>query len=150
MMYKLYDKSRGFQRAKEYPPKRPNTMPPRPNVPNPALAQIKALGDNFTKLQNDFDTFKGESEKRDKILLEKFKVLTSHNKALRARIDDLEEVSFDAEPGEGIIEDVNGVDGEQGAREVEMELSEEVKDAERSQEAADSMVVKVSIMSSAT
>lgn len=84
-------------------PERPNTMPPRPNVPNPALAQIKALGDNFTKLQNDFDTFKGESEKRDKILLEKFKVLTSHNKALRARIDDLEEVSFDAEPGEGLL-----------------------------------------------
>jgi len=126
-------------------------MPPRPNVPNPALAQIKALGDNFTKLQNDFDTFKGESEKRDKILLEKFKVLTSHNKALRARIDDLEEVSFDTEPGEGDVDvietpDANGVDGEHGARDVEIELSDEVKDAERSQEAADSTVVKVSIM----
>src|ERR1700676_314103 len=103
-------------------------MPPKPNVPNPALSQIKALGDNFTKLQNDFDTFKEESGKRDKILLEKFRVLTSHNKALRARLDDLEEVCFDTEPGDGHMSTtpVNaGPDEEQSAPEVEIELSEE-------------------------
>jgi hypothetical protein len=119
-------------------------MPPKPNVPNPALAQIKALGDNFTRLQNDFDTFKEESGKRDKILLEKFRVLTSHNKALRARLDDLEEVCFDTELGGGHASMPVNADEEQSAPEVEIELSEEVKDAERSQEAAESTVVKVS------
>jgi len=122
-------------------------MPPKANVPNPALAQIKALGDNFTKLQNDFDTFKEESGKRDKILFEKFKVLTSHNKALRARLDDLEEVCFDTEPGGGYVTTTPAnarPDEEQGAPELETELSEEAKDAERRQEAADSTVVKVS------
>ena len=119
-------------------------MPPKPNVPNPALAQIKALGDNFTRLQNDFDTFKEESGKRDKILLEKFRVLTSHNKALRARLDDLEEVCFDTEPGGGHASMPVNADEEQSAPEVEIELSEELKDAEWSQEAAESTVVKVS------
>jgi hypothetical protein len=122
-------------------------MPPKPNVPNPALAQIKALVDNFTKLQNDFDTFKEESGKRDKILFEKFRVLTSHNKALQAQLDNLEEVCFDTEPGNGNVSMTPAnasPDEEQSAPEVEIELSEEVKDAEQSQEAADSTVVKVS------
>ena len=119
-------------------------MPPKPNVPNPALAQIKALGDNFTRLQNDFDTFKEESGKRDKILLEKFRVLTSHNKALRARLDDLEEACFDTEPGGGHASMPVNADEEQSAPEVEIELSEELKDEEWSQEAAESTVVKVS------
>jgi hypothetical protein len=122
-------------------------MAPKANVPNSALAQIKALGDNFTKLQNDFDTFKEESWKRDKILFEKFRVLTSHNKALRARLDDLEEVCFDTEPGDGYVTTKPANAGpveEQGAPELEIELSEEAKDAERSQEATDSTVVKVS------
>jgi hypothetical protein len=47
-------------------------MPPKANVPTPTLAQIKALGDNFTKLQNDFDTFKEELGERDNILLKKY------------------------------------------------------------------------------
>jgi hypothetical protein len=123
-------------------------MPPRPNVPNPALVQIKALGDNFTKLQNDFDTFKEESGKWDKFLLEKFRVLTSQNKALWTQLDDLEEVCFDMEPGDGYVSTMPanaGPDEEQTAPVVKIVLSEEVKkDAEWSQEAADSTVVKVS------
>jgi hypothetical protein len=121
-------------------------MPPRANVPNPALAQIKALGDNPTKPQNNPDSPKEEPRKRDRTLLEKFRVLTSHNKALRAWLDNLEEVCFDTEPGDGYASTTPanaGPDEEQTAPEVEIELSEEVKDAEQSQEAADSTVVKV-------
>ena len=119
-------------------------MPPKPNITNPSLVQIKAFSDNFTRLQNDFDTFKEESGKRDKILLEKFRVLTSHNKALQAWLDNLEEVCFDTEPGGGHASMPVNADEEQSAPEVEIELSEEVEDAEQSQEAAESTVVKVS------
>jgi hypothetical protein len=92
-------------------------LPPKPNVPNPALVQIKVLGDNFTRLQNDYEE---ESGKRDKILLEKFRVFTSHNKALQAQLDDLEEVWFDTEPGGGHVSMPVNANEEQSAPEVEI------------------------------
>jgi hypothetical protein len=133
-------------------------MPPRA-APNPHLAQVKALGDSFALLKDQFGVFKTnsevlqkDSERRDKVLLEKIKVLTAEKKALKTRIEDLERVSYaqevddddDLGPNSREPSTLGPVRGSSEAGNEGQDGNEEMVKVERSAEAADSNVIKVS------
>lgn len=124
-------------------------MAPRA-TPNPVITQIRALSDGNTKLQNDFEAYKVESDKKHKILFEKIKWLTLCNKDLQARINDLEDVCYEKEgPEQTNRAELTspGASGDEGETNAAVELSPELRSVERSAEAADSNVVKVSTKS---
>jgi hypothetical protein len=131
-------------------------------APSPIISQIKALGDSFSQLKEEYEAEKKESERRDKVLYEKIRILTIANKDLSNRVANLEGVSYDLEQdGDGDVsldpslrgprestggtpgaDDASGGSGENNMRGDTHQ--EEMEKAEKSCEAADSTVIKVS------
>jgi len=66
-------------------------------APSPLISQIKALGDSFSQLKEEYAAEKKEFERRDKVLYEKIKILTIANRDLSNRVANLEGVSYDLE-----------------------------------------------------
>ena len=59
-------------------------MPPKP--PSPILAQVKVLVDSIAQMKEAYEVDKNESERHDKVLYEKMKLLTLANKDLSTRV----------------------------------------------------------------
>jgi hypothetical protein len=132
-------------------------------APSPLISQIKALGDSFSQLKEEYAAEKKEFECRDKVLYEKIKILTIANRDLSNCVANLEGVSYDLEedadgdasldpslrgPIDGTggatpgADDASGGSGENNTR--GDTHKEEMEKAEKSCEAADSTVIKVS------
>ena len=70
-------------------------LPPKP--PSPILAQVKALVDSIAQMKEAYEADKNESERRDKVLYKKIKLLTLANKDLSTRVASLEGISYEME-----------------------------------------------------
>ena len=131
-------------------------------APSPLVSQIKALGDSFAQLKEEYAAEKKEFERRDKVLYEKIKILMIANRDLSNRVANLEGISYDLEDADGDAsldpslrgptdgtggampgaDDASGGSGENNTR--GDTHKEEMEKAEKSCEAADSTVIKVS------
>ena len=125
-----------------------------PKASNPLVAQVKALSDGFALLKEANEADKSAAERHVKVLYEKIKLLTIANKELTARVaslegisyemevDDNEDASVDPSLREGGAGDMVGGNGDinQGGD----ARRDDLEKAQRSQQAADSNVIKVS------
>ena len=121
--------------------------------PNPVFMHIKALGDSFALLKEDFAIHKSRSVHHNRVLHEKIKLLTIQNRDLSTCITHLEGVLYKSEMnGEGTSVDPNLGEGStgdmlgsnEGNSMVWDTYQRELEKAERSAEAAESNMIKVS------
>ena len=126
-------------------------MPPKP--PSPILTQVQALVDSIAQMKEAYEADKNESERHDKVLYEKIKLLTLANKDLNTHVASLEGILYEMklDDRDALLDpSLRGVGtGNVSGGNEENNVGgnthrEALEKAERSAEAAESNVIKVS------